>query len=241
MSRTCPCALAVGIRTAGRACLVVRGDCQKIISRPRAWAMTNCDRFSLALVSTRSIAGPRRTTGPHREPFDDLGVRRPALGAVAVDLLLPRPGLLGLDHDSGGSERDPHQKWQRRVGSGLRAISRSSGTAARSAQKPQHGSRAAEFRGDHRDPAEHTVDELRRVVGGQQLGGVDRLVHHHGRRHVERVQQLVDARSAGSPGRPRASVPASSPGSARRAACRSGAGVSTTPRTIDSAYSPIGA
>ena len=60
MSSTSPDARAVGTRTAGRACLVVLGDCQKIISRPRAWVITSWDLFSRARSSTRSMAGPRR-------------------------------------------------------------------------------------------------------------------------------------------------------------------------------------
>lgn len=50
----------MGSRTPGRACFVVRGDCQKTTSRPRARVSTSWERFSLARSSTRSIAGPRR-------------------------------------------------------------------------------------------------------------------------------------------------------------------------------------
>ena len=51
----------VGIRIPGRAFAVVRGDCQKISSRPSPWVVkTNCERFSLGRSSTRSTATPRR-------------------------------------------------------------------------------------------------------------------------------------------------------------------------------------
>ena len=44
----------------GRACLTVRGDCQKTISRPRPVVNTSCERFSLARSATISMAAPRR-------------------------------------------------------------------------------------------------------------------------------------------------------------------------------------
>jgi hypothetical protein len=50
-----------GIDTPGRACLAVRALCQKITSRPRARANTNCERCSRDRSSTRSIAAPRCT------------------------------------------------------------------------------------------------------------------------------------------------------------------------------------
>ena len=55
-----PAARAVGVRTFGRACLRVRGDCQNTTSRPRALVNTSWDRFSRPRSSTRSMAAPRR-------------------------------------------------------------------------------------------------------------------------------------------------------------------------------------
>lgn len=43
---TIPAALLVGNDTLGRAVFEVLGDCQKIISRPRARVITNCERLS---------------------------------------------------------------------------------------------------------------------------------------------------------------------------------------------------
>ena len=54
-----PAARAVGVDTLGRACLRVRADCQKIMSRPRARVKTNWERFSRPRSSTRSMAAPR--------------------------------------------------------------------------------------------------------------------------------------------------------------------------------------
>lgn len=54
-------ARAVGTRTLGRACLLVRADCQNTMSRPYAVVNTNCERFSRARSSTGSTATPRRT------------------------------------------------------------------------------------------------------------------------------------------------------------------------------------
>ena len=56
-----PPARAVGMRTFGRACLRVRGDCQNTTSRPRAVVNTICERFSRARSRTTSMAAPRRT------------------------------------------------------------------------------------------------------------------------------------------------------------------------------------
>lgn len=59
-SSATPCALAVGRSTLGRACLVVRADCQKIAGRPpRTRVMTNWERLSLRRSRTRSMAAPR--------------------------------------------------------------------------------------------------------------------------------------------------------------------------------------
>jgi polyphosphate kinase len=49
-----------GTRTPGRAALAVRGDCQKITSRPRVRVNTSWERCSRARSSTRSMAAPRR-------------------------------------------------------------------------------------------------------------------------------------------------------------------------------------
>jgi hypothetical protein len=48
------------MRTFGRACLRVRGDCQNTTSRSRAVVNTIWERFSRLRSSTRSIAAPRR-------------------------------------------------------------------------------------------------------------------------------------------------------------------------------------
>ena len=58
---TIPAALLVGNDTLGRGVFEVLGDCQKIISRPRARVITNCERLSRARATTMSIAAPRGT------------------------------------------------------------------------------------------------------------------------------------------------------------------------------------
>jgi hypothetical protein len=82
--------------TPGRTCFVVLGDCQKIISRPRARVITNCERFSRARSTTRSMAALRRVQGRTGSRTTNFGVIRPAGGSVAVELGGSWPGVLGL-------------------------------------------------------------------------------------------------------------------------------------------------
>ena len=81
MMSVCLAARAVGRATFGRACLAVRGPCQKITSRPRARVNTNIDRASRPRSSTRSIAAPLTRT--NRDPFHNVGARWPTLCGVA--------------------------------------------------------------------------------------------------------------------------------------------------------------
>ena len=90
------------------------------------------------------------------------------------------------------------------------------------------------------DRAEDAVDVGRRVVGGQRLRQLHRLVDHHdvGRRRRPRAARTSPC--AGSRGRRRAAGRATSPRRGRRSARRSGRACSATPSTSRTVCSGTG-
>ena len=62
---------------------------------------------------------PAPLAGTDRDPFDDLGVIGPAVGAMAVDLRGPRPAIARLEHELPAGQWQADQERQRRVGVGV--------------------------------------------------------------------------------------------------------------------------